>query len=272
MTEDHHNETREDLPQMFQKASNLYPTIRQGFGILGYLLLIAIGLGMITALVSPQGNMSSLIMVLVYSISLGLTIRYASRKKGTEQFSFAPIPGISYLFIIPATLALFVLYEPIINLIPVPDWARKLFDLQDSDPFNLFGVIIAAPLLEEILFRGIILDGFLKRYSPAKAIVWSSLLFGLIHLNPWQFIAAFTIGLATGWIYWKCKSLLPCIIIHFVTNASAVAISKLARDSWMPFQEFIGNDILYFSLFASAIVMLIITYFSLKKILTLNRI
>lgn len=271
MAELQDNEPQEELPRMFEKT-NLYPTIRQGFGILGYLLLIAICLGMITAVISPRGNMSSLIMVLVYSISLGLTIRYASRKKGSDQFSFTPIPGISYLFIIPATIALFILYEPVINLIPVPDWARTLFDLEDSDPFDLFSIIIAAPLLEEILFRGIILDGFLKRYSPGKAIVWSSLLFGLIHLNPWQFIAAFTIGLATGWIYWKSKSLLPCIIIHFVTNASAVAIAKFAHDSWIPFQEFIGNDILYFSLFASAIVMLIVTYFSLKRILTLNRI
>jgi membrane protease YdiL (CAAX protease family) len=272
MAEIQNNEQGEDLPKMFEQASNFYPTIRQSFNILGYLLLITITLGMITAILSPRGNMSSLIILLVYSVSFILTIRYASRKKGSDQFSFGPIPGVSYLLIVPATMALFILYEPIVNLIPVPDWARSFFDLEDSDPFNLFSMIIAAPLLEEILFRGIILDGFLKRYSPGKAIVWSSLLFGLIHLNPWQFIAAFAIGLATGWMYWKSRSLLPCIIIHFVTNASAVAMAKLAKDSWMPFQQFVGDDSIYFSIFASAIVVLIITYFSLKKILALNRI
>lgn len=272
MTEEQNSEPNEDLPRLMEKANNLYPTIRQGFAILGYLLLIALSLGIVTAIISPQGNMSSLIMLLVYSISLGLTIRYASRRKGNDQFSFNPIPGISYLFIVPATLALFILYEPITNLIPVPDWARELLELDESDPFHLFSIVIAAPLLEEILFRGIILDGFLKRYSPGKAILWSSFLFGLIHLNPWQFIAAFVIGLATGWIYWKSRSLLPCIIIHFITNAWAIALSKFAHNPFMPFQQLVGNDNIYFSIFAFAVVMLIITYFSLKKILSLDRI
>ncbi len=51
---------------------------------------------------------------------------------------------------------------------------------------------ITGPMLEEVLFRGIILDGFLKRYQPGKAIFWSAFLFGLI---PPESLAVYS------WIY-----------------------------------------------------------------------
>ncbi|WP_409994892.1 CPBP family intramembrane glutamic endopeptidase [Chitinophaga pinensis] len=43
----------------------------------------------------------------------------------------------------------------------------------------------------------------LKRYPPRKAIVISALFFGLIHLNPWQALPAFCIGLLLGWVFTK---------------------------------------------------------------------
>ena len=50
---------------------------------------------------------------------------------------------------------------------------------------------IAAPVLEEMLFRGVILRGFLRQYSRTFAILWSAALFGIAHLNLYQFVTAF---------------------------------------------------------------------------------
>ena len=50
----------------------------------------------------------------------------------------------------------------------------------------LLAVVIVAPLTEELLFRGVILRGLLLHYSAPKAVIASSLMFGLVHLNPWQ--------------------------------------------------------------------------------------
>jgi len=67
--------------------------------------------------------------------------------------------------------------------------------------------------------RGIVLDGLLRNYSPWKAIVWSAVLFGVLHLNPWQFVVGVVVGAAIGYLYWKTKSLYLCIFIHFVNNS-----------------------------------------------------
>jgi membrane protease YdiL (CAAX protease family) len=82
-------------------------------------------------------------------------------------------------------------------------------------------LVIAAPILEELIFRGIVLDGFLKQYSPMKSILISSTLFGLVHLNPWQFITAFFIGIFAGWIYYRTRSLSLAILVHASTNSCA---------------------------------------------------
>ncbi|MBY5958929.1 CPBP family intramembrane metalloprotease [Membranicola marinus] len=62
------------------------------------------------------------------------------------------------------------------------------------------------------------LDGFLRLYSPKKAILYSSFLFGLVHMNPWQFITAMVGGVFMGWVYYRTKNLFLCILIHFVNN------------------------------------------------------
>jgi membrane protease YdiL (CAAX protease family) len=100
--------------------------------------------------------------------------------------------------------------------------------------FSAITIIIAAPILEELVFRGIILDGLLKKYSPIKSILVSSILFGVVHFNPWQFIAAFIIGCFSGWVYYKTRKLTPSIIIHFANNLVAfIAIYSTDMESYL---------------------------------------
>lgn len=84
--------------------------------------------------------------------------------------------------------------------------------------------------LEEYLFRFIFLSRFLSSYSPLKAILFSSLLFGCCHLIgississiPFilmQSIYSFFIGILYGFIYVKRKSLFLPILLHFLFNA-----------------------------------------------------
>jgi hypothetical protein len=90
-----------------------------------------------------------------------------------------------------------------------------------TDVFTFILLVIAAPILEELIFRGVILDGLLKRYSPTKSILISSLLFGLVHLNPWKFVTGFVLGFFIGWVYNNTKSLTTSIIIHASFNITA---------------------------------------------------
>lgn len=80
-------------------------------------------------------------------------------------------------------------------------------------------VCILAPILEEILFRGILLRGMLHQgINPAIAIVLSSFLFGMAHMNPWQFIGAGILGAIFAYVYYRTKSLWICIFLHSLNN------------------------------------------------------
>ena len=124
-------------------------------------------------------------------------------------------------FIIIGTIALlFGIVSPISNLIPMPEIIKKAFmDLgEGTGIFSFLLMVVVAPILEELIFRGIILDGLLEKYSPLKSILISSILFGIVHLNPWQFVVAVILGVFSGWIYYKTKSLPFSIIIHATAN------------------------------------------------------
>ncbi|GAF02827.1 CPBP family intramembrane glutamic endopeptidase [Saccharicrinis fermentans] len=112
---------------------------------------------------------------------------------------------------------------PLTSLVPMPDFFKLIvLELGEMKGFFSFAsFVIAAPIFEELIFRGVMLDGLLKRYSPNKSIFISSLIFGIVHLNPWQFITAFGIGLFMGWVYYKTRNLSLCIIMHFTNNLLA---------------------------------------------------
>ena len=87
---------------------------------------------------------------------------------------------------------------------------------------NAFGTfmiaVIAAPVVEEILFRGIVLRS-MRKFAPAwAAILMSSVLFGVYHLNIVQAVYAAFMGIAAGILYEKKRNLLFPILVHFANN------------------------------------------------------
>jgi membrane protease YdiL (CAAX protease family) len=58
----------------------------------------------------------------------------------------------------------------------------------------------------------------------------SSMLFGVVHLNPWQFVSASALGLMFAWWYARTRSLVPSLIGHALANAMVVV------HAWLPFE------------------------------------
>ncbi|WGY71797.1 CPBP family intramembrane metalloprotease [Burkholderia cepacia] len=84
---------------------------------------------------------------------------------------------------------------------------------------------VIAPLLEEMLFRGVMLRSFLRQYPAGTAIAHSAAVFGLAHLNVHQFVLAFGLGLLIGKLYAATRSLLPGILIHACYNTAVVIVA-----------------------------------------------
>ncbi|MGE7024337.1 CPBP family intramembrane glutamic endopeptidase [Solibacillus cecembensis] len=82
-------------------------------------------------------------------------------------------------------------------------------------------ICILAPIWEELFFRGILLRRLTIKWSPQKSIIVSSLLFGLIHVNPLTVIFAFFLGCVLGYVYLKTKSIIVPIVVHSCSNILA---------------------------------------------------
>lgn len=116
------------------------------------------------------------------------------------------------------------------RLLPLSRWEEQAFErmLSGSLP-AIVATCLLAPVLEEMLFRGIILRSFLLQY-PRWAAIWSSaLIFGVAHMNAYQFVVATLIGVLAGWLYERTRSLIPCIALHALYNIAAMAWSTSAR-------------------------------------------
>ncbi len=105
------------------------------------------------------------------------------------------------------------------HLLPAPDFLLQMrVELLTGGLGALFALAVAAPLSEELLFRGLILDGLRRRYPAGKAIVLSAVLFALAHLNPYQLAIAFGLGLFLAWLVLRTGSLWPAIWAHAGAN------------------------------------------------------
>ena len=85
--------------------------------------------------------------------------------------------------------------------------------------------IIAAPIIEEIIFRGLIFDRLKKAMPVIPAMVISSVLFGLAHGQIIWICYATAVGLVLAFIYHKTRSIIPCMTAHMVLNGTSTLIN-----------------------------------------------
>ncbi|MDD4673021.1 MAG: type II CAAX endopeptidase family protein [Bacteroidales bacterium] len=210
----------------FQEKELNFPSVGQGWGIVGLALVSILVFSPVMLLDDVLGKGISLF--LYYALSMGgvFFVAHFMRKSrtGIRRYDFS-LSSLKMMALVSVSIiAIQVgIVSPLANLLPMSDSFKQIFiELgNQKGVFPFLTIVVAAPILEELIFRGIILDGFLRRYSPVKSIVLSSFLFGIVHFNPWQFIAAFLIGLLAGWVYYKTRKLSLTIIIHVVNNLVA---------------------------------------------------
>ncbi len=164
------------------------------------------------------------------SISItGFIFIYGYRKTHNKFKRVFAIKGFNPLLIIPILLLLpamqyFVgfLNIKVESILPAPPWFWELFERIFDNKFGFWGtalkVVVFAPLVEEILFRGIIMHGLMRNYRSWYAILLSGILFSAYHLNPWQMTYTFFLGLLLGWVMVKTRSLPFAILVHALNN------------------------------------------------------
>jgi len=137
------------------------------------------------------------------------------------------------LLLVPALMVTVIAALSLLVLVaPLSPWEESLFSrMADGSVAATLAVCVVAPLLEEMLFRGIVLRGFLQRYARWHAIVASAVLFGAAHLNIYQFFVGLVLGTVLGWLYELTRSLIPCIALHAACNTSTMFVGDWPTDA-----------------------------------------
>jgi membrane protease YdiL (CAAX protease family) len=93
--------------------------------------------------------------------------------------------------------------------------------------------VLVAPFVEEVIFRGILYEGFDRALRPRATVFVTSAVFGLAHVHVVQSPVTFFLGLACGYARWKTGSLAAPIAIHLGNNlaVSAMALSGMEPSS-----------------------------------------
>jgi len=84
-------------------------------------------------------------------------------------------------------------------------------------------VVVLAPFIEEIIFRGVFLSTLEMAMPNWIALIVSSAIFATYHASLWAFIPHFVLGLALGYLAQFRKTLWPAILLHALYNATLMA-------------------------------------------------
>ena len=112
----------------------------------------------------------------------------------------------------------------------LPNLLDQTFDILQSGWLGILCISVLGPVLEELLFRGAITKELLRRYSPAKAILFSGLIFGIYHGNIVQGIYASILGTAFAWILEMSGNIYSSMLLHMGANIWSLLISEYALD------------------------------------------
>ncbi|MCR5180321.1 MAG: CPBP family intramembrane metalloprotease [Bacteroidaceae bacterium] len=171
-------------------------------------------------------NILAILLFLIFrpgSITWHSTIAGVVGRKGRRTL-------ISFLMALPLMLLLNLTQE--VFFPEIPDLVGEdTFLLIMGNPIGLLTVAVLGPVSEEMLFRGGVQTDISRHYSHLGwqvPILFSAVLFSIVHMNPAQMPAALLLGLLLGFAYWWTGSLAAPIFIHVFNNSFACLLSVLS--------------------------------------------
>jgi len=268
-----------------ETVTQSYPSIAQSWVIL--LIMIGTALFLVPAVIFAPllfgldfNDMSFGAQILITTllgtgIPCWIVFQIRKRKTNIGSFNFTiENPRIIPLIVLVAIPLNLGIAGPLVELVPMNDFFRDMIRemmremASDQGLWMFMALVIAAPILEELIFRGIMLDGLLRIYSPTKAVIVSSLLFGLIHLNPAQFVGGALVGGFMGWVYVHTRSVMATILIHAAFNLTAFTegyFIDLEEAMDMSYAEVLGGWANYVLVVLGSVVITLSCVFLLNK-------
>ena len=125
----------------------------------------------------------------------------------------------------------------------------SLFDNNNNLIITLISTGLIGPIIEELMFRGIIYNELKNKYSNMKSILIATIFFAVIHMNIIQILYAFALGFILIFVYEKYKNIKAPIILHMASNITTTLFLPILIQN---------NLIINYSVFLICLILLII--------------
>ena len=125
----------------------------------------------------------------------------------------------------------------------------SLFDNNNNLIITLISTCLIGPIIEELMFRGIIYNELKNKYKIMKAILMTTIFFAVIHFNIIQILYALAIGFILIFVYEKYKNIKAPIVLHMASNITTTLFIPLLIQN---------NFIINYSIFLICLILLIV--------------
>ena len=216
-----------------------FPTLFQSLLIIGFLFVLEIAVavlyvGFAGTFENGDPVATGVIITLANLLLFWLLLRYKNLSLA-ELFHPGPSSPQAVMLLLGVPVVLMFsggailmsdLLQWLLTLMPMTQGQYDMFKrLMSGGVVSLLLACVLAPVVEEMLCRGIFLRSFLRQYSPVQAIVFSSAVFAIFHMNIFQALVGFMVGAALGWIAVRAQSLWPCVLGHAAYNFACYGLA-----------------------------------------------
>lgn len=185
------------------------------------------------ALLYERINANAMLLTLisgVLTIVIVLAFYLIRRKKLGEALWLRPVPAPSLLSGAAMAPCLYLLVGVVLALLPV-QWTQNYDQasagLDSGGIIGIIAVVLVAPVVEEFIFRGLIMTRLAQAMPGWLAAVVSAAIFGACHGEFVWFCYAFLLGLIFGLMDLRAGSILPSILGHLAFNGIGQLLSAL---------------------------------------------
>ncbi len=202
--------------------------------------------------------MSYLITMIITLLGAFLLRRIRGGKGRIVNYSMLGFNPSVLLWGVVMLFAVTVIFDPLMSYLPDPP------EVYGRGWAMILTVVLAAPIFEEFLCRGLILGSIRAKSGVWSATIISSLFFGIMHFHPALVINALIIGMLLGYLYIRTNSIFAPIILHSFNNALAYILVWTGFEN-ITLRGLIENNILYTIIYLTAVVTLGISLYKIVR-------
>jgi membrane protease YdiL (CAAX protease family) len=211
--------------------------------LFAFYLSSLVGAVFVSATGGDDPTLGQVLAVLVTQwVGLVAAALFASRRWGTGKLDVdlglraepRDVPVGLVVGVLSQFVLVWLVYLPFRLLgidLDVSEEARRLTGLAEGPGLALLGlfVILGAPLVEELFFRGLLQGALVRRFGPRWGVGGAALAFGVMHYQPVQLLGLVAIGVVLGVLALRAGRLGPALVAHVAFNAAAFTVLVIVR-------------------------------------------